>query len=239
MAGVPREGGDSVRLLRTAGLVGLGLAGAILAARPCGARGLLRSYITFNGGIDVLNTNLDGDVVRDRVAGLVEIGLGYQLRESMLLEGTYGWLGRHEQQGRILFYPVGMRLPSDEERTFRVTVNPFLLRLRYAPSGHRTGYFKSEWSLGLGAYQVTRLLRNYVSVPPEEASQLLPAVELGAAALFVFDKNFMGYVGNRYTVMQHRGIVDHTRSFDGLAVLLGFRIFLPSPRDEGEVRRAP
>jgi len=194
----------------------------------------LRTYLTVNGGAHVLNTNLDGDVVRDRATGLVELGIGHEFGPRMAIEATYGWMGEYQQPPPIRPLLADEPYASDAERAFRVTVNPAILRLRYARDGMRTGYFKPEFAAGLGFYQVTRLLRNLVSVPPEQTSQLLPAVELGIAALFVFDKNFMGYAGTRYALMQRRDIVDSTRHFDGLSVLLGFRVFLPSPRDERE-----
>jgi hypothetical protein len=195
---------------------------------------LLRSYLTFEGGFDVLMTDLSGDVVQNRAAGLVDIGVGYQFGSRFVVEGTYGWLGRYRQANPIGWVPPGELYPPDEARAFQVTVNPLLVRLRYARSGLRTGYLKPEWSLGLGFYQVTSFLRNYLAVPPEESSQLLPAAELGVAALFVFGPNFTMQGEGRYTLMQRRAIVDDTRHFDGLTIALGFRVFLPSPRDEGE-----
>lgn len=221
-------GGRARRLVSAALALGI-------AASPAFAKSpLLRSYLTFEGGFDVLMTNLSGDVVQNRTAGLVDIGVGYQFGSRFVVEGTYGWLGRYRQAGPIQYVPPREEYPPDEARAFQVTVNPFLVRLRYARSGVRTGYLKPEWSLGLGFYQVTSFLRNYQSVPPEESSQLLPAAELGVAALFIFGPNFTMQAGGRYTLMQRRAIVDDTRHFDGLTIALGFRVFLPSPRDEGE-----
>ena len=206
-----------------------------IAACPAAAKSpILRSYLTFEGGFDVLMTDLSGDVVQDRAAGLVDLGVEYQLGNRWVVEGTYGWLGRYRQAPPIGYVPPQTRYPPDEARAFQVTVNPLLVRLRYARSGVRTGYLKPEWSLGLGFYQVTRFLRNYFAVPPEESSQLLPAAELGVAALFVFGPNFSMQAGGRYAFTQRRAIVDDTRHFDGLTIALGFRMFLPSPRDDGE-----
>lgn len=217
--------------MRFASLV---LAVIVCVASPCRAeRKMLRSYLAFDGGMDILTTNLDGDVVRDRFIGLTEIGVGYQLNPRMLIEVTYGWLGRHQQDPPIYALQQGEVL-TEAQRAFRVTLNPLLFRLRYAHSGQRVEYAKPEISLGLGMYQVTRLLRNVPSVPPEETSQLLPVLELGTEALFVFSRNFMGHVGGRYAITSRSDIVDNTRHFDGASLVLGFRIFLPSPRDANE-----
>ena len=136
----------------------------------------------------------------------------------------------------LKLFPGAPDLPAEagltpSERAFSVTVNDLMIRTRWARSGHRTGYFKPEASLGIGAYQVTRLLRNPPAIPPEDTSQLLAAVELGAAALFVFSQNFIGIIGSRFTVMEREAIVDSIDHFDGFALTLGFRIFLPSPAD--------
>jgi hypothetical protein len=62
----------------------------------------------------------------------------------------------------------------------------------------------------------------------------LASVELGVAGLLVFSKNFMGNFGLRYTFTERRGIVDNLDNVDGVALLIGFRVFLPSPRDMEE-----
>jgi hypothetical protein len=99
-----------------------------------------------------------------------------------LLEFSYGWLGRFDQDPPInaLITPEDFRL-TPSQRAFRVTVNDLMARLRWAHSGHRTGYFKPEASLGIGAYQVTRLLRT--RRPAGRHQSMLAAVEFGTAAL--------------------------------------------------------
>ena len=191
---------------------------------------LLRSYLTFNGGFDVLTANVSGDVVRNRFVGLVELGVGYQLSDRMVLDVTYGWLGKYEVPYRALLIPDELDL-SDGQRTFRVSVNPLMFRLHYAHSGQRTEYAKPELTFGLGFFQVTRFLRNVAFIPPEERSQLLPAAEVGLTVLFVFTRNFCGYAGGRFDATSRASIADDTRHLDGFSTLIGFRIFLPSPRD--------
>ncbi len=193
-----------------------------------------RSYLTLSGGVDRFTGDVRSDVVQSRNTGTVQLGIGYQLADAFLLEFSYGWLGRFDQDPPIdaLITPEDFRL-TPSQRAFRVTVNDLMARVRWAHGGHRTGYFKPEASLGVGAYQVTRLLRNPSFVPPEDTSQLLAAVEFGTAALFVFSQNFIGIVGGRYTVMEREAIVDSVDHFDGFALTLGFRIFLPSPADVG------
>jgi len=213
-----------------------GLVLALMLATPAGAKERVhsRSYLTLSGGVDHFTGDVRSDVVLSRNTGTLQLGVGYQIADAFLLEFSYGWLGRFEQEGSIdpLLTPEDFRLTASQ-RAFRVTVNDLMARLRWAHGGHRTGYFKPEASFGIGAYQVTRLLRNPPSIPPEDTSQLLAAVEFGTAALFVFSKNFIGIVGGRYTVMEREAIVDSVDHFDGFALTLGFRVFLPSPADVG------
>jgi hypothetical protein len=196
-----------------------------------------RSYLNLSGGADVLTTNLDGDVVNDRVVGHVELGIGTHLGDDLLMEGTFGVLGTQQQDTRPLPLnpndPEDLNLP-DHLRVYRVEVNPIMLRLRWARSGMRKGYMKPELSVGAGIYSVSRWLRPFPSVVPEVTSELLAAFEVGASALFVFGKNWMGYMGPRYTFTQRTDLVDETDHLDGLSLLLGFRFFLNSPRDEFE-----
>lgn len=194
----------------------------------------VRSYLTLNGGAGILTGNVEGDVIDSRAMGLFEIGVGYQINDRSLVEFTYGFMGQHQQAGPIDPLPIGEPLRPDAELAFRVTLNSLLLRWQFAPSGQRTGYFKPAFSLGAGYYQVTSLLRPVGGVPPFDTSQLLPALEVGAAALFVFSRNSMGYVGARFAVTDREPIVDDTDHLDGFALLLGFRVFLPSPRDVAE-----
>jgi hypothetical protein len=206
---------------------------AFAVSRPCEARKLPRSYLAFAGGGKVLTADVSGDVLDTRGSGHVEIGIGVQLSDPLLIEFTYGWEGTYTQDPPIYALAWDEPPPPDTERAFQVGLNPLFFRLRYAPSGMRTDYLKSEWSAALGWVQVTRLLRNYPGFPYEETSQMLASAEFGAAALVVFSKNFMGTVGARYTVTERRDVVDDVQHLDGLTLLLGFRTFLPSPSDPG------
>ena len=193
-----------------------------------------RTYLSVNGGVDVLTTNISGDVVDNRVVGRIEMGIGTHLSDAHLLEFTFGILGKQRQSGRILpitFDEIGL---PDHLRAFRLDANPIMLRLRWAASGMRSGYIKPELSVGAGLYSVSRWLRPVPSVEPEVTSDLLPAFELGVAALFIFGENWMGYLGPRYTFTQRTDLVDETDHLDGMSVMLGFRFFLNSPRDEFE-----
>jgi hypothetical protein len=213
----------------------IGLAVGLVLAAPCFAnRPLLRSYLTFTGGVDALLGEVGGDVLDSRWILQTELGIGYQLRDRLLIEGVYGWLGRYDSSEP--YRPLTLEdafLPA-HRRTHRLTMNPLLFRLRYARSGMRTGYFKPELSLGVGWVQVTRWLRNFPNIPPEETSQLLPAVELGVSGLWVWSRNFMGYAGGRLLVTRRDHLVADLRHADGASLLLGFRIFLPSPRDAAD-----
>jgi hypothetical protein len=205
----------------------------LLAAVPSHAKVTSRSYLAFALGPNFLTGDVGGDVITSRATSWVEIGVGYQLSRTALIEFTYGWNGTFTQEGS--YYPLTPgTLPPDTERAFKVAFNPMLLRMRYAPGGVRTEYLKPELSAGIGFMQVSRLLRNAPSVPPEDTSQLLVAGEIGLAGLVVFSKNFMGTFGVRYTFTERRGIVDDLDHASGAAMLLGFRIFLPSPRDVEE-----
>jgi len=206
----------------------------ILAALPAEGRRLSRNYLAFAAGTDILTGDVSGDVIDSRGNAAGEIGVGHQFNDHWLVEFTYGFLGRYEENQAYRPLPPLDPLPPDIESAFRVSANPLYLRARWTRSGIREEYFKPELSLGLGYMQVTRLLRNYPNFPPFDTSQLLPALELGASALFVFSRNFMGYVGGRFTVTERRGIVDRTNSFDRVGLLFGFRTFLPSPRDVAE-----
>jgi len=220
----------------------LGLAVGLMLATPAAAKERIysRSYLALNGGLYHTTGDVQSDVVTTPNSGTVQLGVGYQINDAFLIEFSYGWLGRFEQEGSIppLQIPAEAGL-TPSERAFSVTLNDLMVRTRWARSGHRTGYFKPEASLGIGAYQVTRLLRNPPAVPPEETSQMLAAAEFGAAAIFVFSQNFIGIIGTRYTVMEREPIVDSVDHFDGFALTLGFRVFLPSPADAGAVRGAP
>ena len=193
-----------------------------------------RTYLNLNGGVDVLTGSVGGRVVSDRVIGQVELGIGTHLSDNWLFEGTFGVLGTQQQAPLVAPLSVDEFELPEHLRVFRVDVNPIMLRVRWAPSGMRTGYLKSELSFGAGMYSVSRWLRPIPGIEPEVTSDLLAAVEAGASALLVFGKNWMGYLGPRYTFTQRTNLVDGTNHLDGVSVLLGFRFFLNSPRDEFE-----
>jgi hypothetical protein len=206
----------------------------LLLATRAEARREARSCLLVTGGAGALTGDTSGDVVSERVAPRVEIGVGFQFARQALFEFTYGWGGTWDSD-----VPVGPLLPSegfpsDADRAFEVGTNTILTRLRYARSGLRTEYAKPELSLGVGFLQVTRFLRNPPTIPPQETSQMLFAVELGASALFVFSKNFMAAVGLRWTITERRDIVDDLEHMDSIAFVVNFRGFLPSPRDAAE-----
>ncbi|MFQ5599963.1 MAG: hypothetical protein ACE5G2_05350 [Candidatus Krumholzibacteriia bacterium] len=208
---------------------------ALLVALTCGrAEALPRSYLNVGGGVDVLTTNLDGDVVDERVIGQIEIGIGTHLADHLLLEATFGRLGSQQQANPLVIVDPSELFLPESELAYRVEVNPIMLRLRYAHSGLRSGYVKPEFHAGVGLYSVTRWMRPVLGLEPDTTNLLLPAFEVGTSALFVFDKNWMAYFGPRYTFMQRRDLVDETEHFDGLTLLLGFRFFLNSPREEYE-----
>ena len=205
----------------------------LLAAAPAAARKLPRSYLAMAGGAKVYTADVSGDVMNERAAGHIELGVGVQVANPLLVEFTYGWDGTFNQEPPILPLPLEPP-PADTERAFQVELNTIFLRLRYAKSGMRTEYMKPEFTLGTGWIQVSRLLRTYPPLPYEPTSQMLFAGEVGAGALVVFSKNFMGTVGARFTLTERRGVVDETKHLDGFSFLVGFRTFLPSPRDVAE-----
>lgn len=193
-----------------------------------------KSYLLVNAGAGGLTGKITGAVVDSRASPRLDLGVGFQLSPRLLIEFSYGWSGTWSAEG-----PVGPLLPSEgfppaTARAFEVGTNPIFARLRYARSGVRTEYLKPELSAGIGFVQVTRYLRNPPTIPPEETSQMLFAVELGASALFVFSKNFLGSVGLRYTITERREIVTDLDHMDSIAFVVSFRGFLPSPRDLAE-----
>lgn len=203
-----------------------------LVVTPVGA--LPRTYLQVSGGANVLNTNLSGTVVKERVVGHFELGIGGHLTDNTLLEVSFAVMGKQEDlDARQIFDPQESLLP-DTEKAYRVEINPLMMRVRHTRSGMRQGYLKPELSLGVGVYSVTRWIRSFAGIPPASTSQLLPAAELGASMLMIMGSNFMGSLGARYSVMQRRGISQGTEHFDGLSIILGFRFFLNSPRDEME-----
>ena len=196
------------------------------------ALSLPRTYLQVGGGANVLNTDLSGRVVKERVVGHFEIGVGGHLNDKTLLELSFATMGKQEDVEAAPIYDLEeLRLP-DRERVYKVEVNPVMFRVRHARGGMRSGYVKPEFSLGGGVYSVTRWLRSFAGVPPAPTSQLLPAFELGASMMMILGENFSGSLGARYTIMQRRGISQGTEHFDGFSLLLSFRFFLNSPADE-------
>jgi hypothetical protein len=208
------------------------LALLVLLASPAAARKRSKSYLLVTGGAGGLTGKLSGDVVKDRTTPRLDLGVGFQLSSKLLLEFSYGWSGTWTSDYRPLSPDEG--IPPDTERAFEVGTNPIFVRCRYAHSGVREEYVKPEWSAGIGFVQVTRHLRNPPIIEPEETSQLLFSVELGASALFVFTKDFMTSIGLRYTITERRGIVTDLDHLDSIAFVVNFRGFLPSPRDFAE-----
>jgi hypothetical protein len=213
-----------LRSFLVCGLIILGFARTAEAKLP-------RSYLAVTAGAASLTGNIGGDVLTSRSSSRLDLGVGFQLTHSTLLEVTYGWSGTWEPDGPVNPLLPGEGFPADTERAFKVGTNPLMARIRWAPGGIRTGYLKPEISAGAGWVQVTRLLRNPAFVPPQETSQLFAALEGGISALVVFSKNFSTSVGLRYTLTERRGVVDETNHLDSIAFLLAFRVFLLSPRD--------
>jgi len=206
----------------------------LLLSSSAEAKKSSKSYLLVTGGVGGLTGTLSGNVVNDRATPRLDLGVGFQLSSQFLMEFSYGWSGTWSSD-----VPVGPLLPDEgfppeTVRAFEVGTNPIFMRFRYAHSGVRKEYLKPELSAGLGFVQVTRYLRNFPTFPPEETSQMLFSVELGASALFVFSKNFMGSAGLRYTITERRGIVTDLDHLDSIAFVIAFRGFLPSPRDLAE-----
>jgi len=192
-----------------------------------------KSYLLVTAGAGGLTGKLTGDVVDSRASPRLDLGVGFQLSSTLLIEFSYGWSGTWSRLPYVPLLP-SEGFPPETVRAFEVGTNPIFARLRYAHSGVRKEYLKPELSAGIGFVQVTRHLRNPPTIPPEETSQMLFSVELGAAALFVFSKNFMGSVGLRYTITERREIVTDLDHMDSIAFVVSFRGFLPSPRDVAE-----
>ncbi len=202
--------------------------GAVAAPRVAA---LPRTYLEFSGGAFVLTGETSGDVVDTRTVGLVELGVGSHLTDNLLLEGTFGVHG--ERTGPIVpIFDIEDLLLPESARTWRLEANPIMLRLRYARSGMRTGYLKPEFHLGLGFISVTRWLQPVPGFAMASVNDLLLAGEVGVSFLFILGKNWMAHVGPRYTMTQREELVDSTHHLDGVSVLLGFRFFLNSPRDD-------
>lgn len=214
----------------------LAVAGALscLLASPGNARRTVpRFYLGGAGGVQYLTADVSGDVIDSPANASLDIAVGYQITPRWLTEFSYGFEGSYSADTRYLPLPPGEN-PSDAERAFQVRTNPLLVRTYYTRSSFREEYMKLQWSLGLGWVQVSRLLRNPAGVPPFDTSQLLAAVEFGGAVLFVFSKDFSGFLGVRYRVTERRRIADRTGDMDSIGLVFGLRSFLPSPRDVAE-----
>jgi len=210
-----------------------GALSCVLATSSSARRAAPRFYLGGAGGVQFLTGDVSGDVVDSRANGAADIAVGYQITPHWLTEFSYGFEGSYREDRRYIPLDQGEN-PSDAERAFQVRTNPLFFRTYFTRSSFREEYVKLQWSLALGWVQVSRLLRNPPGVPPFDTSQLLAAAEFGGAALFVFSKNFSGFVGARYRITERRGIVDQTHDMDSLSIVLGFRSFLPSPRDVAE-----
>lgn len=209
---------------------------ALLCASQATARPNSRSYLAFAAGGDILTGDVSGPVILGRSEGVVELGVGFELSRTWLMEATYGFQGRWELPR---YEPILLPPPADHLHVYRVTTNALMLRSRFVPGGAREEYFKPEFSAALGFLQVSRLLRNYPAIPPFDTSQLLATAEVGVAGLFVFSRTFMSSIGVRYRITERRDIADDTNFLDGVSILLGFRAFLPSPRDVAEPEDPP
>src|SRR5262245_26573920 len=103
---------------------------ALSLAAPAGARPWSRSYLAFGGGADILLADVGGDVMDSRSEGMGELGVGYQISKRWLIEGTYGFSGRWEQDR---YQPIGFdERPADKDRVFRVVLNQLYIRGRWA-----------------------------------------------------------------------------------------------------------
>lgn len=206
---------------------------AVLACcLPLSATALPRTYLALAGGPTVLLGDVGGDVVDSRTLGQFEVAIGSHLNDDLLLEGSFGVYG--SQTGPIIpIFELEDLLLPESERTFRIEVNPILFRLRYAPGGMRTGYLKPEMQLGLGCLSVNRWLQPVPGLPPETVSDLLPCVDAGLSALLILGKNWMATLGARLTLTTNEDLVDDLDDLNSIAIVLGFRFFLNSPRDEG------
>jgi len=198
------------------------------------ARSRPGSYIVLAGGAGALTGEISGDVVDERASLRLDLGLGFQLHATTLLEFSYGFSGTWTMDNPRYNLLPDEGMPPDTERVIEVGTNPMMARLRYAHSGVRTEYLKPELSIGVGWLQVTRFLRNPAPIPPQETSDMLFNVEFGISALVVFSDNFMIVPGLRYTITERSDIVHELGHMDSIAFVVGFRGFLPSPRDATE-----
>ena len=208
------------------------LLAAIALLLPAAGSAMPRTYLALTGGANVLTGDVSGDVVDSRTLGAFELAVGSHLNDDLLLEGSFGVYGA--QTGPIIpiFRLEDLSLP-ESQRTFRLEVNPIMLRLRYARGGMRTGYVKPELELGVGFLSVTRWLQPVPGLVPGTTSDLLMAGEVGLSAMLILGKNWMALLGTHYLVTEREDLVDELGHLDSIAILLGFRFFLNSPRDEG------
>jgi len=225
--------GTTALVLRTGTLPPILLSATLaLVLLPALAAAMPRTYLAVTGGATVLTGDVSGDVVDSRTIGQLELGIGSHLNDNLLLEGSFGVYGTQEVPYEPILDPAELLLP-ESVRTYRIEANPLMMRLRYTRSGMRKGYLKPELQCGLGFLAVTRWVRNIAGIQPNTASDLLLAGEAGISALLILGKNWMLQLGARYTLTQRHELVDDLDHLDSVAVLLGFRFFLNSPRDEG------
>jgi hypothetical protein len=183
-----------------------------------------KAYFTLGVGADLLTTNTSGDVIDRRLIAQAEFGLGWRVRPSLLLEGTFGWLEGQRQQTDAEAVTPGEE-PGDTETTYYVTANPIMVRARYLASPSRKRAFHPEVTVGVGFYSVNRWHRTYAFYPIPHTNQLLPAAELGLGAAYdIFDR-WEVFAHTHFTATRRRGIVDETDHLSGFTFFLGTRVY--------------
>ena len=92
---------------------------------------------------------MSGDVIGRRGTGLVELGVGYQISKTALVEFTYAWSGTFQKTRQLLPARPVSSLPT--RIAVSRSVEPAFPAHPYAPGGERTEYLKPELSLGVGS----------------------------------------------------------------------------------------
>lgn len=204
----------------------------LLSLLPAPGAAMPRTYLAMTGGANVLTGAVGGEVVDSRTLGVFEVAIGSHLNDDLLLEGSFGVYGA--QTGPIIpIFELDDLLLPESARTFRLEVNPMMVRLRYARGGMRTGYLKPELQAGVGFLSVTRWLQPVPGLPPDTASDMLFCGEAGLSALLILGKNWMASLGARFLITEPEPLVDDLDDLNSVAILFGLRFFLNSPRDEG------
>jgi hypothetical protein len=211
------------------GFVLVAIAGLFVAS-AVDAKVRSRSCIAVAAGVLGLTGEVGGEPITERWSGRLDLGVGYQVSPRTMLEFTYGWNGTWRSEAYFALGPGEENL-SEAERAVDVGTNSLMVRGHFAAGGLREGYIKPELTAALGAYHVSRLLRNVPGVPPAETSDLLLAAEIGAAMLVVFSHDFIASAGLRYALTERASIADDLEHLDNVSLVFSFRVFLPSPRD--------